>query len=222
MNTTKVQAAFIDIDGTLLKGQSQLYFVQYLYSKKKISFVQYTLLVTWFLLYKISIAKTPKKALSYALDIFANKPLKEIEDLIEDFFTKVLEEKIYPETPILIKEIMSTGKKLVLVSAAIEPIVARISRHLNITDYVSTLLEVREGVLTGRINGEPVYGVEKLKAVLNYVQVNNIDLNMSDAYADHLSDRLLLERVQRAVAVNPTSSLLQLAKQKKWEVRYLK
>jgi HAD superfamily hydrolase (TIGR01490 family) len=221
MNTTNDRVAFIDIDGTLLKGQSQLYFVKYLRERKKLSFVQNLLLISWFIFYKLGFVDSPKRALLYAINSFKGKSGMEVDSLAQDFFDKILRDKIYPKAGELIREIVESGHKPILVSAAIQPIVSAISKHFQVSDYICTQLEKNDGILTGRIDGNPVYGEEKISAVMKYCKEHDIDINSSEAFADHLSDKALLEKAGKAIAVNPTSGLYNLAVEKKWSIRYI-
>ncbi|MDD2935642.1 MAG: hypothetical protein PHX25_04205, partial [Candidatus Pacebacteria bacterium] len=49
-----------DVDDTLIKGQSQKIFIDYLFKKKMISFFVYLKILIWFSLYKIGLGSNPK------------------------------------------------------------------------------------------------------------------------------------------------------------------
>ena len=53
--------AIFDIDNTLIKGQSQLLFVRYLYTEGKLSCLKYFKVLLWFVLYKIGIYEDVSK-----------------------------------------------------------------------------------------------------------------------------------------------------------------
>ncbi|MFC1894918.1 HAD family hydrolase [Candidatus Dependentiae bacterium] len=87
-------------------------------------------------------------------------------------------------------------------------------------DYIcSSELEFKDGVVTGKLLGEPCSGQEKLKKIKNLIE-NKLGGSLKDAifYANSHNDIPLLNEVGKPVIVNPTSKLKKYAKLKKWEI----
>lgn len=54
------ELVIFDIDGTIIKGQSQVLFLRYLLSIHRITRVFYLKILLWFILYKLGIVKDQK------------------------------------------------------------------------------------------------------------------------------------------------------------------
>ena len=67
-------------------------------------------------------------------------------------------------------------------------------------------------------DGPPCYGEGKLHWASQWAAERGIDLSETAAYADNWSDRALLERSGRAIAVHPHRKLRRLAKKRGWTI----
>jgi len=214
----KSQLAIYDIDGTLIEGESQKYFLTYLFKKGHLSPVVYARILIWFIFYKTGFAKDPRVPLELVLLCFIDWDIKKIDDLARDFVRSCLRDKFYPEIQTILQADLKASLRVVLVSNAIEPITKAIADLLGVREYLCTQLERNGRKLTGRIFGNIVYGVNKREAVLKYSELNGYDLNLAHAYADHLSDRYLLKSIGHPTVVNPTWKMLRLANRSNWPI----
>lgn len=212
--------AFIDLDETLVEGQSQLLFVKYLRSKGLLDFVSYLTLLFWFILYKLNLVRTPARALSFALKSFTGKENYEIERLAKSFFYNELQKKIYEKSFELIDNARRDGYTPVLVSAAIQPIVSVVATHFNIKAVICTQLDIVNRKITGKILGEPIYGSNKVPAVFEFLKKHKAQASECSAYADHFTDISLLEFVGHPYAVNPSKDLEVVAISRRWPIIY--
>lgn len=212
------EIVIIDIDDTIIDGQSQRLFLDYANKKGYISFITYIKLKLWFLLYKIGLINDPKKAMVYAFSFINGKTGIEINDLTNDFFNLVLKNKIFPEAKEIVKTHLDKNRKIVLLSNAVDIIVREVAEYLNIDDYISTKLEIVEGKYTGNIVGDIIYGTIKLKVIKNYFEQNNFSFANSWSYADHGSDIELLTQTAHPNAVNPTKQLKKHAIKMNWPI----
>ncbi len=120
------------------------------------------------------------------------------------------------------------GHAIVLVSGTLEPLAQEMALALvvrlavrGITASVAvcaTRLEQRGGRWTGRILGDAMFGEAKARAVAQLARCKGFDLTECYAYGDSLSDRSMLEAVGRPAAVNPSSRMERLARQRGWDV----
>jgi len=211
------ELVIFDIDGTIVRGQSQRLFLKYLLSVHKINLSFYLKLMMWFVLYKLGLVKDPKKTMEYAFSFLKRRPVEEIADLTHGFFEKILKGNIYSGALDLVKEHISLGREVILVSNAAEPIVKELTLYLNVTQYICTTLEIEDGYYTGRIK-EIVYGEHKTDLVEQFAENNGWNLKTAWAYGDHSSDQSLLSIVKHPVATNPSSSLSKIARQKDWPI----
>ncbi|WP_079056323.1 HAD family hydrolase [Streptomyces caeruleatus] len=94
------------------------------------------------------------------------------------------------------------GAAVVLVSGSFPAILDPIAADIGAAHLVCSLPEVRDGVLTGELVGEPVIGEEKRAAVRRLLSAHpHIDAADCHAYGDHVSDLPMLTEVGHPVVV---------------------
>lgn len=83
--TNSFNIAVFDLDGTIIRGQSQFLFLKFLIKKKVISSFSVIPLFVWFLFYKLKLVSKPDKAFDYALKIFKKNNYNDLSNLAADF-----------------------------------------------------------------------------------------------------------------------------------------
>lgn len=139
--------------------------------------------------------------------------------LAEEYFEQVLKERVLKGGLELIKAARAAGHRVVLISDALEPVVAQLVRHLrHIDDYVCNRLELRDGLVTGKLLAPVVGGHDSDAYARDYAHQHGLDLGRSVAYGAHGPDMLLLSAVGSRCAVNPDFTLRRAAQQSAWPV----
>ena len=113
------------------------------------------------------------------------------------------------------------GRLLVLATTSPAPFVQPIADALGFDGVICTQWRSTDGVYTGDVDGEFLWGAAKSKAVTEWAQLNNVDLAKSYAYSDSYFDAPMLDSVGHPVAVNPDAQLAATALVKGWPVRHL-
>lgn len=216
------ELVIFDIDGTLLKGQSQKLLLNYVFKNKLIGFLTYLKIYLWFILYKAGIEKNPKKIMEYAYFFIQGKTEADVELIIKDFFNTTLKKYIFNEAVDVINSHKLNGRKIILLSNVVEILVREIANSLDIKDYIGTKLEVIDGKFTGKILDEIVYGKEKIMHLDNFIKNNDLSLSGSWSYGDHISDLCVLEKTEHPFAVNPDNDLRREAKKNNWPILIFK
>ncbi len=129
--------------------------------------------------------------------------------------------QVHPFVPELLEGHRAAGHRLVMATTSPAQLVRPLAEHLGMDDVVATTYAMRDGELTGGIDGEFVWGRGKLKAVRHWCRSNGIDLGASWAYSDSWFDAPLLDAAGHAVAANPDPRLAVLARLRGWDVRHL-
>lgn len=139
--------------------------------------------------------------------------------LAEEYFEQVLKERVLKGGLELLKKARGEGHRIVLISDALEPVVALLVAHLrNVDDYVCNRLELRDGLATGKLL-EPVIGGHGSDAYARgYGERHGLSLQRCVAYGAHGPDLLLLSSVGARCAVNPDFTLRRAAQQSDWPV----
>lgn len=209
---------FFDVDNTLMRGQSQRLFVSFLFKKGLISLWVYSKIIFWFFLYKIGIAKNPRAIAEYGFAFLKGYAVGDFKKIVSSFFETVLKERIYRESEKIIREHKERGDKVILLSNSFNILMQQIVEYLLIDGFLCTKLEIIDGEFTGKIDGDIVYGVNKIEIAKQYLEDNKIPRNNVWAYADHISDIGILRLVGNPVVVNPSTALLREAKTRKWKI----
>lgn len=213
---TKNSLAIFDVDDTVVRGQTQRLFLSYLYNRRIISRSYYFRLLLWFVLYKIGLIKSPQKIMGSAFLFLKGMQEKTLSHITDRFYDEVLKNKIYPQAATEIAEHIKKGNDVIFLSNAVHPIIEKLSKELNVTSYLSTRLEVHESVFTGHIEGEAVYGKNKLTRLKSYLEDKKYDKIYG--YGDHYSDYDFLNFVTVPYIINPDGRTLRLAQENNWNI----
>lgn len=211
MRLDNITVAFLDFDGTLIKGQSQKYFIDFLYRKGFINFRKKSVILVWFVLYKLHIAKNPSWILTYSMQAFVGRPMAEIDMIMQEFITDDISPRLYKYSKDLISYLQGKGIKVVILSAAVDTIVRPVSTLLRSDDFISTTVEVINGKITGKLAGKQNYGKNKVETVQSYCAKNNMQIENTVSIADHESDFTLLKHTALGIVANPTKRIHTLA-----------
>ena len=204
-----------DLDNTLLAGDSDRAWGQYIVEKKIVS--------------DAFLVESEKFYNSYYegdLDIdgflaFCLKPLTEnkLSELLE-LRKGFVEDKI---KPMMLEEAIRTveQKKIegpVIIATATNSFVTRpIADLFKIKDLIATEFIIRDNEFTGEVDGIPCFREGKVKKVEEWVKANGYDLSSATFYSDSFNDLPLLEKVETAIVVDGDDKLIEQAKNNDWE-----
>lgn len=206
-----------DLDGTIVNGQSQRFFLDYLVALKKINHFTYYRIILWFILYKIGIANKPDKIMDYAFGFLKDYNVNDFKIICDDFVKNKLSSLFYKDAIKLISSYKEKKYKIIIVSNSIRPLVESVSSFLGTDDCIATELEVRDGSFTGFVSSVN-YAEKKENNVRSYITKNNLHIIYS--YGDHISDVPVLSIADNPVATNPEPRLKKFAISKGWEAVY--
>ena len=106
-----------------------------------------------------------------------------------------------------------------VVSGTLSFLVKEISFLLGVNTYFGTEPEIRNGIYTGKIVGEPNFGEEKVRRIKRWIKENQIDTNLYKiAYSDSFHDLPLLEFADLPTAVNPDKKLKEISSNRGWKI----
>ena len=105
-----------------------------------------------------------------------------------------------------------------VVSGTLTFLVKEISSLLGVNTYFGTDPEIRNGIYTGEILGEPNFGQEKVRRIKSWIQENQIDSSLYKiAYSDSVHDLPLLEFADLPTVVNPDKKLKEISSKRGWK-----
>jgi len=216
-----VKLALFDLDNTLLAGDSDYEWGQFLVDRGVLERAAYEAQnAEYFEQYKAG-----------TLDIheylgFALRPLAEHrpEDLLRwhgEFMRARIAPMIGVAAQALVGGHLKRGDLCAIVTATNSFVTAPIAREFGVAHLVATEPESRDGRFTGRVAGTPCFREGKIARVEAWLSALGQPLEgfeESAFYSDSHNDLPLLERVSRPVAVDPDPQLAAEAARRAWPV----
>ena len=170
------ELVIFDLDNTLIKGQSQKLFLSYVFKKGLITRFFYFKLMLWFIFYKLGLVKNPRIIMEYSFIFLKKKRVDVFMELIDDFFKEKLRSVVFADVLKLINIHRTKGRKILIISNAIEYIPKKVGEFLKIDYYIGTKLEIKNNEFTGKIDGDIIYGKNKVFAIKNFIRENSFSL----------------------------------------------
>jgi HAD superfamily hydrolase (TIGR01490 family) len=215
-----VEAAFFDLDKTVIAKASMVAFSGPLHRAGLLS-RRMLLRAAWGQLIYAQFGASPAKLAKLrdsVLRLTRGWDQAEIGRIVEDTLVDVVEPIVFDEALELIARHREEGRKVFIVSASPEEIVAPLARYLGVDEAIATRAELDDrGRYTGRTE-RYCYGPEKVAAIAEVAARDGIELASSYAYSDSATDLPMLEAVGHPVAVNPDRELQRAARTRGWQV----
>jgi len=214
------QAAFFDLDKTVIAKSSTLAFTGKLYKAGMLGRKALLRAGLGQLMFVIFGADHDQlaKARDAMLQLTKGWDKAEIEELVRETLEEVVAPLVYAEALFLIDEHLREGRRVYIVSASPEEIVRPLSEYIGITDVIASKARIDEhGKYTGEVELY-VYGPDKAQAVEKIAAEEGISLADSYAYSDSATDLPLLELVGNPHVVNPDKELREVAEERGWPI----
>lgn len=216
-----VEAAFFDLDKTVIAQPSMVAFGRPLYKAGMISrwLIVRAMWSNTLFHYMGADEERMRKFRESALRITAGWDQALISAIVRDTLIEVIEPIVYDEALDLIREHQAAGRRVFIISASPEEIVAPLAQYLGVDEAIASRAELDgDGRYTGKVEFWS-YGPYKAEAMRDAAERHDIDLDASYAYSDSATDVPMLEAVGHPVAVNPDRELSRVAHQRGWEIR---
>ena len=216
----KIEAAFFDVDNTLVRGSTSILF-------GKVAFTGGTIKRRdiWRFMFEqmmfIRRGENNEKMADFkdrALSLTKGHSVEELLSLMDVVYKNEIQPRLWPETVAAAKEHLAAGREVWLLTAAPVELAEAIARDIGATGALGTIVGHKDGMLTGELIGEPLHGKAKRKAAEKLAKDRGISLKRSWAYSDSYNDLPLLSSVGHAVAVNPDKILARHAEAAGWEI----
>jgi HAD superfamily hydrolase (TIGR01490 family) len=215
-----VEAAFFDLDKTIISRSSSLALSRPMYRAGMVSrgallrgaYAQLVYLLVGADERKLERLKDGMLALTKGWE------RSQVEQLVQDVIIDVIDPFVYQEALDLMELHRSQRRRIYIVSSSPEEVVRPLARHFGVSGVIAT----RAKVVDGRYTGELAFycaGDAKADAIRALADRVGIDLEASYAYSDSISDAPMLSAVGHPVAVNPDRELRREAEQRGWDVR---
>jgi HAD superfamily hydrolase (TIGR01490 family) len=216
-----MEAAFFDLDKTLLPGSSLFPLAREMYRQGYFDMRDIARLAVDQLRFRAvgAEAEAPmERARAASLEAIRGRGRDEVIEVGRAVAREELVPRVYPQAVELISRHKRAGREVYIASSSPEDYIALLADALGADGVVGTKAEVVGGRYTGELDGPMVHGPEKAARVKELAAERNLDLSRSFAYSDSINDLPLLELVGNPVAMNPDRRLAVVARRRGYHV----
>ena len=217
-----MEAAFFDLDKTVIARPSMVAFGGPLRRDGLVS-RRLLLRALWAQVIYLSLGADERRLARVrdaALRVSKGWEQRRISALVRETLVEVVDPIVFDEALDLMRMHQEAGRKVFIVSASPEEIVAPLAQYLGADESIATRAVLDdEGRYTGDVELY-CYGPEKARILADVAERDGIDLAASYAYSDSATDVPMLEAVGHAIAVNPDRELARVARAAGWEIVY--
>jgi HAD superfamily hydrolase (TIGR01490 family) len=213
--------ALFDLDNTLLAGDSDFQWAQYLIEQRVLDREVYEARnVEFYEQYKAGTLDI-HEFLDFQLKPLSRHPRSQLDAWHSDFMRNRILPIITPAARKLVEEHMLAGDLCVIITATNSFVTAPIARALKVTHLIATEPEQNDGEFTGRVSGLPCFREGKIARLESWLDEHNLTwLSFLESwfYSDSLNDLPLLKKVTHPVAVDPDATLKAHAEGNGWPI----
>ncbi|HWV14457.1 MAG TPA: HAD family hydrolase [Cellvibrio sp.] len=210
--------AIFDLDNTLLAGDSDYSWGEFLVKKRLVDSEEYRIANDAFYQdYKAGTLDI-QAYLRFSLAPLTRHSMVELEQLHNEFMRTYIEPMMLPKAQALLQEHRARGDYLLIITATNGFVTRPIAARLGVDDILATDPEISDGRYTGNSVGTPCFQGGKVIRLQEWLKSHEHNLAGAYFYSDSINDLPLLEQVSHPIAVDPDERLQAVAEQRGWKV----
>ncbi len=213
--------ALFDLDNTLLAGDSDFEWAQFLIEQRVLDREVYEARnVEFYEQYKAGTLDI-HEFLDFQLKPLSRHPRSQLDAWHREFMEKRILPLIAPGACELINRHMLGGDLCVIITATNRFVTTPIARALGVSNLIATEPEQKDGEFTGQVSGLPCFREGKIARLESWLDEHNLTwLSFLESwfYSDSLNDLPLLNKVTHPVAVDPDATLKSYAEKNAWPI----
>lgn len=209
--------AFFDFDGTLIDGYSAAAYLFDRIKRREMSARQ--------IVETLRMARKKELSDEEFADVIGKGVLEwagQTEDEMRALWTRLWQTRVgttlFPEAWKLVRAHQRKGHTVAIASSATRYQIEPLATEYGIEHILATPVRVRNGKLTGGLDGPPAWGQGKADAVRAFCKRKRIRLGESFGYANGDEDIAFLQAVGHATPVQPKARLEQVARESEWPI----
>lgn len=210
--------AIFDLDNTLIAGDSDYAWGEFLVEKGVVDKVYYAEKNAEFYDDYKQGSLNIDQFLRFSLQPLANNSLEDLCQWRDEFVDTIIEPMMLPAAEQLITRHKDSGHKLLIITATNTFVTAPIATRLGIENLIGTNPELVDNKYTGAVSGIPSFQDGKVTRLENWLNEQEIEIKNSWFYSDSHNDIPLLSIVDKPVVVDPDDKLLTYAQSKSWDI----
>lgn len=210
--------ALFDLDNTLLNGDSDYAWGQYLVSKGLVEREHYETANQYFYdRYKQGVLDIHEFS-AFSFQPLSERSMAELAELHREFMTSTIQPMITDAAQQLVEQHRRQGHTLVVITATNSFITRPIVAAFGIPHLLATEPKIVNQRYTCEIDGIPCFQAGKVTRLQHWLENRAETLAGSYFYSDSRNDLPLLEMVDNPVAVDPDDTLRNIAQEKSWPI----
>lgn len=217
-----MQLALFDLDNTLLDGDSDGLWFQFL---AKLGVIDAELTAEEHARHARDYHAGRLDIAAYytlALSPLADHSQAQLHEWRQRFMQERIAPRITEAARALLDQHRDAGHTLIIVTATNRFITEPIARALDVPHLLATEPEYDGVRFTGRVTGVPCFGEGKLTHLREWLYQEGVEPSETWFYSDSHNDLPLLEFVDHPAVVNPDPVLREIASQRGWPVSFLR
>jgi len=216
-----MRLALFDLDNTLLAGDSDYEWGQFLVDRGVLERAEYEEQNRAYYEQYVAGTLDIHEFLGFALRPLAAHQPADLARWHGEFMAARIRPMIGQPARALVRKHQQAGDLCAIITATNSFVTGPIAREFGVEHLIATEPESRDGRFTGRVAGIPCFREGKIKRLDEWLAGRGRrlgDFAESTLYSDSHNDLPLLERVSRPVAVDPDEKLAAKAKERGWAV----
>jgi len=209
-----VRAAFFDMDNTLLRVETGMSWVRFLYKRGELPPRMVAKAIYWQVLYKLAVLDMDA-VFTKLVESLRGDSEAEMIAKCDIWYREHVAREVAPAARVAIDHHRRAGHLIVLATGSTQYAARPVARDVGIEHVLSSELEVEHGVFTGR-PAAFCFGQHKVALAERWAERHGVDLAASYFYSDSYNDLPMLERVGTAIAVNADARLRRHARRRGW------
>jgi len=214
-----------DLDNTLLAGDSDVAWTQFLIEKGAIdASAQETRNLVFYERYKAGTLDI-HEFLDFQLAPLTLYPRAQLDAWRDEFMIRHIRPMIPPAARALVSKYLQSDSLVALVTATNSFIAWPIAREFGIEHLIATIPAQKNGVFTGKPKGIPAFQSGKVARIEDWLESMGFNFGcfgQSWFYSDSQNDLPLLQQVTHPIAVDPDDVLRAVAQENGWQILTLR
>lgn len=212
-----MRLAIFDLDNTLIAGDSDHSWGEFLVQKKLVDAEAYRQANDRFYQdYKAGTLDI-KEYLRFSLAPLTRHSMTELDAFHGEFMATVIEPMMLPKAQALLQQHRDQGDYLLIITATNGFVTRPIAERLGVDDILATDPEIVDGKYTGLSTGIPCFQAGKVVRLKEWLRERQWNLEGAHFYSDSINDLPLLEQVPHPVVVDGDDRLLAVASERNWK-----
>ncbi len=214
--------ALFDLDNTLLEGDSDFEWGEFLVRKKLVDEKEYAKANRYFLEEYQQCRLDIVEYSAFCFKPFSTRSFEELDILHKEFMHSIVIPMVRAKTQETLEHHRAQSDTVILITATNTFVGKPIADYFGIEHLLATQPKIVNNRYTTEIDGTPCFKEGKVTRLNEWMKLNDESLEGSYFYSDSINDLPLLEVVDNPIVVDPDEFLEDTAKERGWPIISLK